>query len=343
MNNSSTRLALLLALQLAGGATFIACGGGGDDTPAAAPTGTTPGAATGATTPAGGGSLALTYSPMYSAFVEGHEAKLPVMLKDASLRTKGATFTSSDTSVAVVTNTETGGMITVKKDGTTNIIATLGSDTGSAKLTVTKFTEAQWQAGKARYSKSDLALISTDGKPLSALALANPNGRNANGACNTCHTAQAKTLKIENGPTQIGGYSDDELVTIFTMGKKPDTAQMKSQIPLFVWGMFHTWTVTDEEKPGLIAYLRTQTPTDNPAMIDYGVKPCPGSSATLSASTKLCDNEGNPVMIPGYTGGGTTTPAGDAGTTTTAPSGGDAGTTTSTPTTSDAGAAHDAG
>ena len=343
--NSSARLALFLGLQLAAGAAFLACGSDGGDAKTDGTTGgttNTGSTTTGATaTDNGSGTLQLTYSPMYSAYVEGHEAQVPVLLKDTSLRGKGAHFTSSDPTIAVVADSADGATVTVKKDGVVTIKASLNGDTGSAKLTITKFTEEQWKTGQARYSKSDLALISPDGGTISALTLASPNGRNANGACNTCHTAQAKTLKIENGPVQIAGYSDDELITIFTMGKKPESAVMKSQIPLFVWGMFHTWEVTDAEKQGLIAYLRTQTPTANPAMIDYGVKPCPGSSAMLGPNTKLCDNAGNPVSVPGVTGSSssstttTTTTTSDAGVT--APSS-DAGAAV----TSDAAAARDA-
>ena len=290
--------------------------GGGD--PVKEPTGETPPS-----------TLQLTYAPMYSAFIEGgaHEAQLPVQLKDTSLRGKGAKFTSSDPSVAVVSDTADGATITVKKDGTTTIKATLeGEGTGAAKLTVKKYTEAQWAAGQARYSKQELAVVAPNGGAINTVTIATPGARNANGACNTCHTAQAKVLKIENGPTQIAGYSDEELITIFTMGRKPEGAAMKSQIPGFFWGMFHSWTVTEDEKQGLLAFLRTQAPKANPAMIDYGVGPCPGAPAPTAGMipTMLCDRDGNPIALPGQGGGATGTdagaapkPAADAGSSTT--------------------------
>jgi hypothetical protein len=323
--NSSTRLALLLGLQLAAGAAFVACGSdAADPEPTPTDTGKTD---AGTAPPIGNGGLALTYSPMYSAFVEGgaHEAQVPVKLKDASL--KGAKFTSSDTSVAVVTDTPEGALITVKKDGTTTISATLGDDSGNARLTVKKYTEAQWKTGSDRFSKSDLAIVpAMPNGAISLLALGQGGTRNANGACNTCHTAQARTLKIENTPLQIAGYSDEELITIFTMGKKPESNTMQTRIPAFAWGMFHAWTVTEEEKQGLIAFLRTQAPKASPATIDYGVKPCPGAMIPANGGIPpLCDNDGNPVMIPGLPGQGGGTDAGtpttstpvDAGSTTT--------------------------
>jgi hypothetical protein len=328
---SSSRLAWFLGVQLAAGAALLGCGGeddsGGDDNS----TGEQGDAGGGSQQP-GGGTLQITYSPMYSAFVEGHEAQVPVLLKDTSLRGKGAKFSSSDTSVATVVDNDKGGLITIKKEGTTTISVSLNGESGASKLTVTKFTEAQWTAGRDRFSKSELALTSPTGGPISALLLTNPMNRNANGACNTCHTAQAKALKIENTPTQIAGYSDQELITVFTMGKKPEGAVQRTMVPEFAWGRFHSWQVTEEEKQGLIAYLRTQPPKDNPAMIDYGVQPCPGSPVSSNGfPTMLCDNEGKPISFG--RDGGTPTPtsdagASDAGTPSDAGSDGDAGTDT---------------
>jgi len=321
---NSIRLALLLGLQLAAGAAFTGCGSDSDpemDAPA------NPGGG-GAKDPAGqAGTLQILNAPLYSAFVEGHEATLPVTVKGV----KGAKFSSSDTSVAIVTDTADGATITIKKDGSTTITAKTDDDSGSAKLTVTKFTEAQWTLGEARYSKAELAIVPAPGEAVSLLALANPAAkRDAAGACNTCHTAQAKTLKIENTPTQIAGYSDQDLITIFTKGMKPPAAEMKSRIPPIAWGMFHAWEVTEEEKAGLIAYLRTQPPKANPAMIDYGVTLCPGAPPPMLGDTMimLCDNNGKPVSIPGLPGAGGGTPS---------TGGADAGSGTST-STADAGA-----
>jgi hypothetical protein len=335
--NSSTRLALILGLQIAAGAAFVACGG---DDPAeeGTPGPTTDPKTDGKVT----GTLAFQSTPLYSAFVEGgmHEAKVPVILKDPSQRGKGAKFTSMDTAVATVEDTADGAMVTIKKDGSVTIKGELGEDSGNVKINIKKYTEAEWTAGQARYSKPELAIKTMGNAAPSAISLLNPMNREPNGACNTCHTSQAKVLKIENGPQQIAGYSDDDLVTIFTMGKKPEGASVKTMIPAFLWGTIHAWTVTDAEKPGLIAFLRTQAPKPNPNPIDYGVKSCDGSPLptmpTAGQMVMLCDNNGNPINLrPGADAGTptTTTPATDAGgtTTTTTPdagtpsTGGDAG------------------
>jgi hypothetical protein len=294
--NSSARLKLVIGLQLCVGVGVLACGG--EDPPAdkGDVQGDGDGDGDGDDEDVGSATLQLTYSPMYSAFVEGHESQVPVMLKDTSLRGKGAKFTSSDPSIAVVTDTEQGGMITIKNEGTVTIKAELDGETGASKLTIKKFTEEQWMIGQARYSKSDLAIVPTMGGRVSIATLARDRAAyNPSGACNTCHTAQAKTLKIENTPTQIAGYSDSELITIFTEGEKPEGFAQKSMVPSFVWGMFHTWTVTEEEKEGLVAFLRTQPPKDNPAMVDYGVMLCTGSTAAMPS---YCDADGNPLRPP---------------------------------------------
>jgi hypothetical protein len=295
--NSSIRLKVLLALQLCVGASFLACSG--DDPPTDTDNGNVQGDGDGGDGDdgaEGGGTLALTYSPMYSAYVEGHESQVPVMLKDPSLRGKGAKFTSSDESIAVVTDTEQGGMITIKKEGAVTIKASLDGETGSAKLTITKYSEEQWMIGQARFSKSDLAIVPTMGGRVAITTLARDRAAyNPSGACNTCHTAQAKTLKIENTPTQIAGYSDSELITIFTEGEKPEGFPQKTDVPSFIWGMFHSWTVSEEEKDGLVAFLRTQAPKDNPAMVDYGVMPCAEQNG---GRTEYCDSDGKPLRPP---------------------------------------------
>jgi hypothetical protein len=105
--------------------------------------------------------------------------------------------------------------------------------------------------------------------------------------------------------------------------------------------MFHSWTVTEEEKPGLIAFLRTQTPKANPPVIDYGVKACNGGTLAPTASggiPPLCDNDGNPVTIPGLPGQG----GADAGRPATS-TGTDAGTPTTPAVDAGAAPAADAG
>jgi hypothetical protein len=300
--DSSTRLILLLGLQLAAGAAVIGCGDGAEDELEATGRGndTTP------QSDEGNGVLRLIPSPMYSAFVEGgvYVAQVPVRFDDTSRRGKGATFTASDPSIASVVGTVEGAMVTVKKEGVVTIKAALDGDTGTAKLIIKKYTEAQLRTGQARYSKRDLAIVpAMPGGAISLLELASGAAtRDANGACDTCHSRQARVFKLETTPTQIAGYTDDELITIFTMGKKPEGFAQKLPIPPFAWGMSHSWTVTEEEKQGLIAFMRTRPPKAN---LTTGPGPtiCSGARASTDGGRPpLCEADGKPITIPGPRG-----------------------------------------
>ena len=60
--------------------------------------------------------------------------------------------------------------------------------------------------------------------------------------------------------------------------------------------------VTEEEKLGLVAFLRTKTPKANPpTAIDAPAFPC--ADAGPSWKLVLCDYEGNPIRVPGLSGG----------------------------------------
>jgi hypothetical protein len=141
-------------------------------------------------------------------------------------------------------------------------------------------------------------------------------------------------VDVEHTPQQTGGYSDEQLITIFTKGQKPENAPFRvlTQLPLigtnlaFVKGLYmniHRWDVGADVQKGIIVYLRSLEPKSQPA-VDFG-----GLLPPRGATTPRLD-------------GGTTTPSMDGGTTTPAT---EAGTTSDagTGTTSDAGATTDAG
>ena len=88
-------------------------------------------------------------------------------------------------------------------------------------------------------------------------------------SCKNCHGSGAMALSVEHTPQQTGGYSDDDLVQIFTMGMKPPTAGWKSGIPMQLYTLLHTWSATEEEKRGLVAYIRSLTPATQ-GQIDFG-------------------------------------------------------------------------
>jgi hypothetical protein len=306
---SSTRLAFALAVPLTIGVGFLACGG--DDEPKAN------GGNGGGNEPTGElGTLKLLFSPMYSAYEPEHKYQIPVILEDGQ---KGATFTASDPSKVDVANTPEGALLTMKGAGKVTITAKLGSESGSATLTITEATPDDWKRGEARYTNG-IDALPTDGGTVSIAALGT---RNPEGACTTCHSETAKILNIQHTPQQTGGYTDDELVTIFTQGDKPTGGVQRSGIPEFLWGMAHKWDVEEADKKGLVTYLRSLPPKTQ-GEIDFGFRRVDGG---------FVDRDGNPIVVPRRDGGARpgTSDAG-SGTTTTTDSG-------STSTASDAGVA----
>jgi hypothetical protein len=312
--SSCTRLVLLVALQLCVGAALAGCAGSEDrDSTGVLDAGTQP-----ALFP---GTLQLTYSPMYSSFVEGHESKLPVML-DPRYRNMGAKFSSSDPAIAVVADTPDGAMITVKREGTVKIRAALAGETGVARLVITKYTEAQWRTGQARYAKQERALNLADGGAMRPPLVVLPPVIDNNGGCNTCHAAEASVYHIEDSPQQTAGYNDRDLITIMTMGRKPEWAQENRNSPSFLWGMNHSWTISAEEEQGLIAFLRTKRPKAMARIVEIDTGPIVCGVASPGSIPPLCDpTSGKPIALPPVTHGidaGVTptpdaVPSGDAG------------------------------
>jgi hypothetical protein len=291
---NSTRVASVLAVLLTTGAAFMACGGEDKgDTPG---TGTGTDNATGAT-----GSLKLLFSPMYSAFEPSHTYKLPVIIDGVT----GATFSASDPSKVDVENTATGATLTMKAPGQVTITAKLGNETGTSSLTISETTAADWERGNARYNTMVDALPTPDG---GTVTIANFfTMREAKGACTTCHSETAKLLKIQHTPQQTGGYSDQELITIFTMGMKPGGARQRTALPEYFWGMGHQWTVDEADKKGLVTYLRALPPKTQ-GEFDYGIRRTPDGG--------FVDNNGNPLRPPGGGRDGGRRPGpSDAGTT----------------------------
>lgn len=280
----STRVASVLGVLLTTGAAFMACGGDDD------------GGKTTTNNPVGGdptaapGTLKLLFAPMYSAFEPTHKYQLPVIIDGFT----GAKFEASDPSKVDVENTATGATLTMKAAGTVTITATLGNEKGTSLLTITETTAADWEKGNARYNSGVDALPTPDG---GSITVANFfTNRDAKGACTTCHSKTAKLFQIEHTPQQTGGFSDTEIITIFTTGAKPDNARQRTNLPEFLWGMGHRWMVDEADKKGLVTYLRSLAPATQ-GDFDYGIR--------RNADGGLVDRDGNPL------GGGR--PRGDGG------------------------------
>lgn len=206
--------------------------------------------------------LNLHFDPMYSAYDGVHEFQLPVIVEDVS----GATFRASDPSMVTIEQTADGATLTMRKAGKVTIIAsTPDGQTGRATLTISAATPEAWQSGSERYN---------NGMGLDGGVRLGPGGGNLTGntelACTTCHGVTAQTFgDVEHTPQQTGGYSDDQLIKIFTMAQKPAGIGQHTNVSLSSWQSFHKWSATDAQKRGLVVYLRSLAPKAQ-GTLDFG-------------------------------------------------------------------------
>jgi hypothetical protein len=86
-----------------------------------------------------------------------------------------------------------------------------------------------------------------------------------NSACSNCHNNMGG-LVIEHTPTQTAGYSNDDLIEIFTNAQKPAGGTFNSPVlknapmPDCIYKTFHTWMIDEDTKKGIVWKLRSITP-----------------------------------------------------------------------------------
>jgi hypothetical protein len=133
-------------------------------------------------------------------------------------------------------------MITSLKPGTTVIHATDGAVTKSATLEVIAYPIAQWTAGKNRYAMG-------------------PDEQNP--PCKECH---APGKGPDHTPTELDADNDEEIRNTFVTGKDPEgrPVDYEMEYTMLLKGYNHMWKVTEDEKVGLVAYLRSLTPMHFP-------------------------------------------------------------------------------
>jgi hypothetical protein len=229
---------------------------------------TTPGTCANPTIP-------IIFSPMYSAYIPMSMAQtfqIPAVTGDGN----AATWSLSDPTQANMQpqSFESGGvttpgvMITIsgvgagnngaETTGTVTVIATEGTECGSATLTITQNTEDDWNIGNTRYNNgNNLHIIIPDG---GAGHFQPPDGGFGEGgfkfpdggfpeggfgggggfhlpdggspyetdggtACTTCHGPTATNFRyvdVSHTPEQTGGFSDEDLQNIILHGIIPD-------------------------------------------------------------------------------------------------------------------------
>jgi hypothetical protein len=155
---------------------------------------------------------------------------------------------------------------------------------GEAPVIVAQGDVATWQKGDDRYN--DMVMI--DPSMLGA-SMADPSAGTCglpvsltgsipkDAACTNCHDGN-NTISVQHTPTQTEGYSPEDLIAIFTEAKKPAGAGYNSPFlkPLPVsqadclYQGFHTWTIADDVKEGIVLKLRS-------------IKPAPQSTVDFAA------------------------------------------------------------
>lgn len=120
---------------------------------------------------------------------------------------------------------------TTKAAGDVTLTVKSNGKTASGILHIAAYQPSAWTAGQKRYE--------------TAADADNP-------ACATCHEG---AQGIDHSPAALATVDDPGVSTVFTTGISPGGFQIK-----IAGQPGHRWKVTDDEKAGLIVYLRGLTP-----------------------------------------------------------------------------------
>jgi uncharacterized membrane protein len=202
--------------------------------------------------------LQVVFAPMFSAYDGVHPFKVPatvVNVDPATIKWSASNPAMVDIASDVDVN---GVMISPRDSGTVNIIATAGKVCGVSLLTITQATPEDWMIGNMRYNNGVVLIgpVPVGGSRQDAAM--------KDVACTNCHGPTATTnafRTVSHTPQQTGGFSDDDLLNIFTKGMVPLDGYFDSTVvPYSQWRQFHTWQMTPQEAKGVIVYLRSLTP-----------------------------------------------------------------------------------
>jgi hypothetical protein len=213
--------------------------------------------------------LQVLFNPMFSAFDGVHPFKVPAIVDNIDPGT--VTWSLSDPSMGdLVVDPSLGGvMITPRKAGKVTVVATAGKQRGTSLLTITDATPDDWATGNMRYNNG---VVLTGGVPRGN---ADAGAAMKDVACTNCHgdTATMGPYRtVSHTPQQTGGFSDDDLLSIFTMGRVPVGGYFDSTVVNYqMWRTFHSWQMSPQEAKGIIVYLRSLTPQAQSGMRgDFG-------------------------------------------------------------------------
>lgn len=230
--------------------------------------------------------LEILFPEMYSAFDGEHDFRIPAKV----VGVKNVKWSADPADAVELEKDSQGGvLITVKKYvEKVTITAKAGSLKASAPLTITKATPDEWSEGNDRYNNG-VVWKRGGGGDAGAGADGGGGGKGSrkvdpNLSCTNCHNRGGKGGDVEHTPMQTAGYTDDELIMMFSEGKKPAGVKMRTTTKER-WEKMHKWQMEPNEKKGLIVYLRALEPEEQ-GEVDFGGRGGgKGSSSSSSSSS----------------------------------------------------------
>jgi len=163
--------------------------------------------------------------------------------------------------------------LTTKKAGTTVITMIARHVSGPtfrqrAALTITMGTPEEWVAGDARFKQGPRVSLLDEflESEAASCGLADKIGYPSTAACVSCHDPSGDGLD----PTMTAGYSDDDLIEIVSAGAKPAGGTYNSDslrdlsMPDCVFRAIHSYDFSEEEKRGIVLWLRSISPRTSP-------------------------------------------------------------------------------
>ncbi|MDB4937702.1 MAG: hypothetical protein JWP87_4674 [Labilithrix sp.] len=211
------------------------------------------------------GELEIHFSQMYSAYDGQHDFKIPAVVTGV----KKVKWSVSDPEIAdIETQSDGSAMITVRKAGNVTIIAKAGSIKGEAPLTITDSKDNEWEAGNQRYNNGT---VLTRGKGDGGGGGGGGGSKDKQLSCTNCHGGAGgdDSKDVEHTPMQTAGYSDAQLVTIFTKGQKPAGVPQRVMMNQSRWSKLHQWQMDEFAVKGLVVYLRSLEPKSQ-GPVDFG-------------------------------------------------------------------------
>ncbi len=224
-----------------------------------------------------GAELEILFPEMHSAYDGVHDFRIPAKVDGV----KNVKWSAEPKDAVDLEKQSDGSVLITVKSATpeVTIIAKAGSLIGRAPLHITEATPDAWEEGNQRYNNGvvfkrggrDGGGGGGGGGGWGKGDGGGPKGDRVvdkNLACTNCHNKGGSKGDVEHTPMQTAGFSDDELITIFSEGKKPAGVKMRTT-SAERWQKMHRWDMEPNEKEGLVVYLRSLEPEEQ-GEVDFG-------------------------------------------------------------------------